>query len=90
MVERIFGTCSGPDWCPHAVQNGAGHQPRGNPGERWRRHYVSKRDRCMGGGNHGGGGLFHQAWKPWETVAPRRGGEGASKRCALETNVAEC
>ena len=55
-----------------------------------RRDYVAKRNRYMGGGSHDGGGLFYQVWKSWDATVLRRGGERASKRCAHDTNVAEC
>lgn len=66
-----------------------GHRPRGEPGERWGADYVAKRDRCRGGGSHGGGGLVNREWKSWNTTAPRQGGEGGSKRCVHETNIEE-
>ena len=70
--------------------SGAGHWPRGDPGERWRRDYFEKRDLYTGGGSHSGGRLVNKAWKSWEAILPRRGAEGTRKQCAHETNVAKC
>ena len=90
VAEGNFSACSGPDWCPHTVQVALATDRMGTPrkdgGAIMSRNVIATREVAA----TVGGGLFNQAWKPWNATVPRGGDEGARKWCAHKTNVAEC